>query len=209
MRILGIDPGLTRLGVGVVDTSAGRTVTLVYAGVIRTVPEIAPHRRLASIFEGIEQIIATYHPAAVAVERVFAQANVRSVTGTSQAAGVAMLAAARAHLPLGLHSPSEVKAAVTGDGRANKAAVQKMVQRILRLDAPPKPADAADALAIAITQAWRGGGAGGAARAQYGGAATLPRAQGSGLTAAQRVWASAERDSRRAGAVAKKPPAGK
>ena len=199
---MGIDPGLTRCGVGVIDTHAGRRVSLVHVEVLRTPGEIAPERRLLVIAQGIERVLAEHRPEAVAVERVFAQANVRSITGTSQAAGVAMLAAAQAHLPLGLHTPSEVKAAVTGDGRAEKSAIQEMVRRILRLDSAPKPADAADALALAICHAWRGGGAGAAVRAQYGGAATLPRAEGSGLTAAQRAWAQAERAARRHGAVA-------
>lgn len=204
VRIIGIDPGLTRCGVGVVDSLPGRRVALVHVEVLRTPGEIAPERRLLVIAQGIERVIEEHGPQAMAVERVFAQANVRSVTGTSQAAGVAMLAAARAHLPLGLHTPSEVKASVTGDGRAAKAQVQEMVRRILRLDAAPKPADAADALALAICHAWRGGGSGAAVRAQYGGAATLPRVEGTGLTAAQLAWAQAERAARRHGAVAPK-----
>lgn len=204
MRILGVDPGLTRCGIGVIDADAGRKVRLVRVEVLRTPGEIAPERRLLTIHRGIEQIIAEDKPDHMAIERIFAQNNLRSVTGTSQAAGVAMLSAAMHHLPLGLHTPSEVKAAVTGNGRAEKKQIQEMVRRILGLDAPPKPADAADALALAICHAWRGGGAGAAVRAQYGGAATLPRVQGTGLTDAQRAWAQAERDARRAGAVAKR-----
>ena len=204
VRILGIDPGLTRCGVGVIDTGGGRDVRLVRVAVLRTPGEIAPERRLLAIHRGIEEIIAEDAPDAMAIERIFAQDNLRSVTGTSQAAGVAMLSAALHHLPLGLHTPSEVKAAVTGNGRAGKKQVQEMVRRILRLDGPPRPADAADALALAICHAWRGGGAGAAIRAQYGGAATLPRVEGTGLTTAQRAWAQAERDARRHGAVSKR-----
>ncbi|RPF28508.1 crossover junction endodeoxyribonuclease RuvC [Georgenia muralis] len=204
MRILGVDPGMTRCGLGVVDTAAGRRVHLVEVGVVRTAAELSPHLRLLAVAEEIERWLTTLRPDVVAVERVFAQANVRSVTGTSQVAGVAMLAAARAHLPLALHTPSEVKAAVTGNGRAEKAQVQEMVMRILGLAERPRPADAADALALAICHAWRGGGAGSAVRAQYGGADTLPRATGAGLTPAQRAWAEAERSARRAGAVAPK-----
>ncbi|MHB1063276.1 MAG: crossover junction endodeoxyribonuclease RuvC [Georgenia sp.] len=204
MRILGVDPGMTRCGLGVVDAGAGRSVTLVDVGVIRTPADQSPHLRLLTIADAIDEWIDRLRPGAVAVERVFAQSNVRSVTGTSQVAGVAMLGAARADVPLALHTPSEVKAAVTGNGRAAKAQVQEMVRRILHLDAAPTPADAADALALAICHAWRGGGVGSAVRAQYGGADTLPRATGAGLTAAQRRWAEAERSARRAGAVAPK-----
>jgi crossover junction endodeoxyribonuclease RuvC len=92
----------------------------------------------------------------VAVERVFSQHNVRTVMGTAQAGAVAILGAARAGVPVVLHTPSEVKAAVTGNGRADKAQVATMVTRLLRLAGPPKPADAADALALAICQQWRG-----------------------------------------------------
>ena len=202
VRILGVDPGLTRCGLGVVDTAGGRRVDLVEVGVVRSPADLSPHLRLLTIAEALEDWLGRLRPDVVAVERVFAQANVRSVTGTSQVAGVAMLAAARAHLPLALHTPSEVKAAVTGDGRAEKAQIQEMVRRILRLEAAPRPADAADALALAICHAWRGGGEGSAVRAQYGGADTLPRAAGPDLTSAQRAWAEAERSARRSGAVA-------
>ncbi|WP_448072158.1 crossover junction endodeoxyribonuclease RuvC [Georgenia yuyongxinii] len=202
MRILGVDPGLTRCGLGVVDATAGRKVGLVAVDVVRTPADQSPHLRLLTVAEALDEWLAAHRPDVVAVERVFAQSNVRSVTGTSQVAGVAMLAAARAHLPLALHTPSEVKAAVTGNGRAEKAQVQEMVRRILGLTSLPRPADAADALALAICHAWRGGGAGSAVRASYGGADTLPRASGLGLTAAQRAWAEAERAARRAGAVA-------
>ncbi|MCK6209252.1 crossover junction endodeoxyribonuclease RuvC [Georgenia sp. EYE_87] len=205
MRILGVDPGLTRCGLGVVETTgSGRRVRLVDVGVVRTPAELSPHLRLLEVAEEIDRWLERHRPDVVAVERVFAQANVRSITGTSQVAGVAMLAAARAHLPLALHTPSEVKAAVTGNGRAEKPQVQEMVRRILGLTEKPRPADAADALALAICHAWRGGGAGSAVRAQYGGADTLPRAVGPGLTPAQRLWAEAERSARRAGAVAPK-----
>ncbi len=91
------------------------------------------------------------------MERVFARSDVSTVMGTAQASGLAMVAAARRGLPVALHTPSEVKAAVSGNGRADKAQVGVMVARLLRLDAPPKPADAADALALAITHIWRGG----------------------------------------------------
>ena len=199
MRILGIDPGMTRCGMGVIDAGAARQVTYVDVTVARSTADMAPHRRLEIIADEIDRMMAKHSPDVVAVERMFAEDNVRSVIGTAQVAGVAMLAASRAGLPLALHSPSEVKAAVTGDGRAEKKAVQLMVQRILRLAALPKPADAADALALAITHAWRGGAMSHTAQsAQHGGAA-LPNANGDGLTAAQKAWAQAERNTRMSG----------
>lgn len=155
--MLGIDPGLTRCGVGVVDVAADRSATLVHVGVVRTDPTAAIEARLAAIAAGIRTVIDDHDPAVVAVERVFAQHNRQTVMGTAQASGIAMVAAARRGIPLALHTPSEVKAAVSGSGRAAKAQVGAMVARILRLDAPPKPADAADALALAITHIWRGG----------------------------------------------------
>lgn len=157
MRVLGIDPGLTRCGLGVVEGAPGRPLRMVAVGVVRTPAADAPERRLCHIDAVIEEWLDEHRPDVVAIERVFAQVNLRTVMGTAQASGVAMVAAARAHLPVALHTPSEVKAAVTGSGRADKAQVTAMVQRLLRLDQAPTPADAADALALAITQVWRGG----------------------------------------------------
>lgn len=156
MRVLGVDPGLTRCGVGVVEGTVGRPPTLVAVGVVRTAADLDPAKRLLQIETGLEEWITAHRPDAVAVERVFAQHNLRSVTGTAQAAGIAMLVAARHGIPVVLHTPSEVKAAVTGSGRADKAQVGAMVAAVLRLPEPPKPADAADAVALAITHLWRG-----------------------------------------------------
>ncbi|RFU87423.1 crossover junction endodeoxyribonuclease RuvC [Streptomyces triticagri] len=155
MRVLGVDPGLTRCGVGVVEGTAGRPLTMVGVGVVRTSSELDTAQRLVAIEQGIEEWLDTHRPGFVAVERVFSQHNVRTVMGTAQASAVAMLCAARRGLPVALHTPSEVKAAVTGSGRADKAQVGAMVTRVLRLTAPPKPADAADALALAICHIWR------------------------------------------------------
>ncbi|MER0242599.1 crossover junction endodeoxyribonuclease RuvC [Streptomyces sp. HSW2009] len=155
MRVLGVDPGLTRCGIGVVDGVAGRPLRMVDVGVIRTAADAETGDRLVLIERGIEQWLETHKPELVAVERVFSQHNVQTVMGTAQASAVAMLCAARRGLPVALHTPSEVKAAVTGSGRADKAQVGAMVTRLLRLDAPPKPADAADALALAICHIWR------------------------------------------------------
>lgn len=181
VRVLGIDPGLTRLGVGVVDVTGSRRATLVHVSVIRTPPDQELEQRLLELGRGIEEILALYKPDAVALERVFAQNNVRTVMGTAQASGVVMLLAARQGLAVGLHTPSEVKAAVTGYGAAEKKQVGAMVARILGLDSPPTPADASDALALAICHAWKIGTA-------------TPRTTGSpGLTPAQQAWRAAER----------------
>jgi len=157
VRVLGVDPGLTRCGVGVVDGAPGRALTLVRVGVIRTSAADDIATRLLAIETEIEQWLDTCQPDAVAVERVFSQQNVRTVMGTAQAGAVALLAAARAGLPVQTYTPSEVKAAVTGSGQADKAQVTTMVTRLLRLATPPRPADAADALALAICHVWRGG----------------------------------------------------
>ena len=157
MRVLGIDPGLTRCGLGVVEGSVGRPLSLVDVNVLRTGADRPVAERLVTIEKGIDAWLDEFAPDAVAVERVFARSDSSTIMGTAQASGIAMVAAARRGIPLALHTPSEVKAAVTGSGRAAKAQVGAMVTRILRLDAPPKPADAADALALAITHIWRGG----------------------------------------------------
>lgn len=156
MRVLGIDPGLTRCGVGVVDGRVGRPLTLVEVGVVKTSPDLPIEQRLLLISRGIEAWIDATSPDAIAVERVFAQANVRTVMGTAQVSGLALVAATSRGIPVAMHTPSEVKAAVTGSGRADKAQVGAMVTRLLGLDAAPKPADAADALALAICHLWRG-----------------------------------------------------
>ena len=157
MRVLGIDPGLTRCGVGVVEGSVGRPLSLVGVGVVRTAAETPLATRLCELETGLEEWIDRLQPDAVAVERVFSQHNVKTVMGTAQASGIALLVAARRGLPVALHTPSEVKAAVTGSGRADKAQVGAMVVRLLRLSEVPKPADAADSLALAICHIWRGG----------------------------------------------------
>jgi crossover junction endodeoxyribonuclease RuvC len=157
MRVLGVDPGLTRCGLGVVDGTAGRPPGLVAAGVVRTSAGDDIAARLLALEVQIDSWLAEYRPDAVAVERVFSQHNVRTVMGTAQAGAVAVLCAARRGLPVALHTPSEVKAAVTGSGRADKAQVTTMVMRLLRMADPPKPADTADALALAICHLWRGG----------------------------------------------------
>ena len=159
-RVLGVDPGLTRCGLGVVEGVPGRPPSLVATGVVRTDADQDIAARLLTIEQEIERWLTEYRPDTVAVERVFSQHNVRTVMGTAQAGAVAIVCAARRGLPVALHTPSEVKAAVTGNGRAGKDQVTAMVTRLLRVTEPPRPADAADALALAICHIWRGGGAG-------------------------------------------------
>ncbi|MQA09563.1 MAG: crossover junction endodeoxyribonuclease RuvC [Pseudonocardiaceae bacterium] len=155
MRVLGVDPGLTRCGLGVVDGGRGRTVHCVQVDVVRTPVDSTAAERLLRIADTVEQWLDRHEPEAVAVERVFSQHNVRTVMGTAQAGGVVALAAARRGLPVAFHTPSEVKAAVTGSGRADKAQVGAMITRLLGLENTPSPADAADALALAICHLWR------------------------------------------------------
>ena len=184
MRILGIDPGLTRCGLGVVEAGPSKTLTLVSVAVATTDSSLPTPLRLAEIADAVEHALEEAEPSAVALERVFSQHNVRTVMGTAQVSGVVMLAAERRGIPVALYTPSEVKAAVTGSGRAPKAQVAQMVTRLLGPDVPAKPADAADALAIAICHAWRGAGG------EPGSAESTP---------AQRRWAEAERAARRRG----------
>jgi len=157
VRVLGVDPGLTRCGIGVVEGQPGRPCLLVAYEVIRSEPDLDLAHRLLNLDERLSEMLREHRPDSVAVERVFSQHNVRTVMGTAQAGAVAILAAARAGLPVQAYTPSEVKAAVTGSGQADKAQVTAMVTRLLKLDTAPKPADAADALALAICHVWRGG----------------------------------------------------
>lgn len=154
-RVLGVDPGLTRCGVGVVDAGPGNQLRLVHVGVLRTSPDGDLAKRLATLSRGIADCLRDWQPHAVAVEQVFSQHNLRTVMGTAQVAGVVLSLAGLAGLPVGLHTPTEVKAAVTGHGGADKAQVGAMVRHLLGLTRAPSPADAADALALAICHLWR------------------------------------------------------
>jgi len=160
VRVLGIDPGLTRCGLGLVEGSPGRPLRMVAVSVARTSAELPVPERLRLIDAVIEEWLELHRPDLLAVERVFSQLNVRTVMGTAQVSGIAMVAAARRGIPVALHTPSEVKAAVTGNGRADKGQVAAMVMRVLQLAEAPRPADASDALALAICQIWRGGAQG-------------------------------------------------
>lgn len=155
MRVLGIDPGLTRCGVGVIEGDPGRPPALLLADVVRTPADAETGQRLAALERSLVHYVAEYRPDAIAVERVFARRDVSTIIGTAQASGVVLLVGTRAGLQVAQHTPSEVKAAITGSGRADKAQVGQMVMRILKLDAPPKPADAADAVALAVCHLWR------------------------------------------------------
>jgi len=188
LRVLGIDPGLTRCGVGVVDVRPDRRATLVTVTVIRTPPSMPLEQRLLAVGDGIEALLDEHGPAVVAIERVFAQQNLHTVMGVAQVSGVALHLAAKRKLPVALHTPTEVKAAITGYGSADKKQVQAMVARILGLAEVPKPADAADALAIAICHAWRGSPATAAGSVGAGDDASL--------TPAQAAWRAAERSGR-------------
>jgi crossover junction endodeoxyribonuclease RuvC len=163
----------------VVDVAPNRTATLVGVGVVGSSHVLTLDARLLVIAEAVDQWLDAFKPDVLAIERVFAQTNLSTVMGVAQVSGVVMVAAARRGIPVAMHTPSEVKAAVTGSGRADKASVTAMVTRILRLAEPPRPADAADALALAIAHAWRSGNA------------FAPGSEGT--TAAQQLWREAEK----------------
>ena len=158
MRVMGVDPGLTRCGLSVVEGGTGRKVTALDVDVVRTPADEPLALRLLAISKQVEHWLDTHRPQVVAIERVFANANANTAMGTAQAGGVIALAAAKRGIDVHFHTPSEVKAAVTGSGRAEKAQVTTMVTRLLGLDTPPSPADAADALALAVCHQWRGPG---------------------------------------------------
>jgi crossover junction endodeoxyribonuclease RuvC len=155
MRVMGVDPGLTRCGLSVVESGRGRDVVALDVDVVRTPSDAPLAERLLAISDAVEYWLTTHQPDVVAIERVFSQLNVSTVMGTAQAGGVIALAAAKRSIDVHFHTPSEVKAAVTGNGAADKAQVTAMVTRILGLQAKPTPADAADALALAICHCWR------------------------------------------------------
>jgi crossover junction endodeoxyribonuclease RuvC len=190
LRVIGIDPGLTRCGIGVVDVGADRRAALVHVSVVRTPPGMPLEERLRLIGEGIDAVIAQFSPQQLALERVFAQLNVSTVMGTAQASGVAMYVAAQRGVAVTLHTPTEVKLAITGYGGADKKQVGAMVARVLRLAEAPKPADAADACALAVCAAWKGV----APHADRADGASEPgTATVSSLTPAQEAWRSAEK----------------
>jgi crossover junction endodeoxyribonuclease RuvC len=165
--------------VGIIDLSKSRSVSLVHVGVLESSKENELSKRINEIGIGLELLFDLYKPEVVAIEKVFSQQNLSSVMGTAQISGVAMYLASRRNIKVAMHTPTEVKAAVTGSGRAQKVQVGVMVAKLLGLEEIPKPADAADSLAIAICQAFRGGGIVGKAVQSY--------------TAAQLAWHNAEK----------------
>ena len=156
MRVLGVDPGLTRCGIGIVESVGHRELKLVDCGVIRTDVDASLELRFLELNNELELWISKFQPDVIAIERVFSQLNVRTAMATGQAAGVALVLAAKSGLPIALHTPSEVKAAVSGSGRADKKQVALMVTKILGLASAPTPVDTTDALALAICHHWRG-----------------------------------------------------
>ena len=181
MIICGVDPGLTRCGVGIIAAGSARRLSFIHVDVIRSSPQDPQDIRLLAVFNGLSQKFGTFVPDVVSIERVFAQENRNTVLGTAQAAGLAMVAAAQRGIPVALHTPTEAKMAVTGNGQANKDQVQAMVAKILSLNEPPSPPDAADSLALAICHALRPSGAiQGGEREQH-------------LTTAQKQWTDAVR----------------
>ncbi|MFL0578369.1 crossover junction endodeoxyribonuclease RuvC [Dietzia sp. 179-F 9C3 NHS] len=155
MRVMGVDPGLTRCGLALIETEPGRAVTALDVDVVRTAADEPLERRLRAVHEVADEWMGVHAPDVVAIERVFQRGEVSTVMGTAQAAGVVALAAAYRDIPVAFHTPSEVKAAITGNGRADKKQMTLMITRILGLQKPPSPADAADALALAVCHSWR------------------------------------------------------
>jgi len=150
LTVLGIDPGLTRCGYAVLQVQGNTDVSLTSLGVLRTKPEDELPARLAEIAQEVDALLDQYQPTAVAVEHIFFQSNVRTAMSVGQVSGLVLSAAARRGIEVVQYSPNQVKLAITGWGGADKAQVQKMVKQRLKLNTIPKPADAADAAAIAL-----------------------------------------------------------
>lgn len=148
MFVLGVDPGLSTTGYGLVEGTNPPRAHL--AGVIRTDPSDTTPHRLAELHLGLKQVIEGCRPDAMALETVFTNRNLQTAISVGRASGVALLTAAEYGVPVFEYVPTVVKSAVTGDGSANKVQVQTMVARLLGLTSPPEPADAADALALAL-----------------------------------------------------------
>ena len=198
-RILGVDPGLTRCGFAVVEMQPNRSGSSLHVEVKGTSSDEDLAVRILAIQRAAEALLDEFAPDVLAIERVFSSANAPTAIATAQASGVVIAAAAARGIPVAWHTPSEVKAAVTDDGRADKKAVARMVQRILGLPGLPKPVDATDAYAVAICHGWRSGvGAKfsmtASTQTHQGARTALQKAaaaQASGLTPAQRAWQQA------------------
>lgn len=155
LRVMGIDPGLTRCGLSVVQAGHGRSIYPVSVGVVRTPADAELTERLLRLSAAVGSWMDEYQPDVVAIERIFERGNVSTVMHTAHAVGVLVLAAAERGLPVHMYTPSEVKKAISGNGRADKKQMTIMITRILGLSEAPKPADAADALALAVCHCWR------------------------------------------------------
>lgn len=197
MRVLGLDPGLTRLGLGLIDVRARNNISFHDVRVLRSSPGASLADRLASLGSEIAEVLDTQEPDHIALERVFSQQNVSTVMGTAQISGVVLYLAGLRNIPVSLYTPTQVKAAVTGYGSADKKQVTAMVTRILKLSTAPKPADAADALALAITHAWQGGS--GPVRNSLVDAlgTSVEQVSSASPTPAQVAWRAAEQQSKR------------
>ena len=209
MRVMGVDPGLTRCGLALIETKPGRSVVALDVDVVRTTADEPLEHRLRAVHTVADEWMEIHRPDVVAIERVFAQNQVSTAMGTAQAAGVVALAAAYRDIPVAFHTPSEVKAAITGSGRADKKQMTLMITRILGLQKPPSPADAADALALAVCHSWRAPMQGrvaaqdaAVARTRAGFEAKVAAARASGAASGHRTGGSAA-DQERARAAAR------
>ncbi|MCR4403996.1 MAG: crossover junction endodeoxyribonuclease RuvC [Candidatus Acetothermia bacterium] len=158
MRVMGIDPGLATTGYGIVETKSARRETsfkLIEGGVITTPPDQPLPERLKTIYDEVRGLVSSFRPKELAVEELYFARNAKTAISVAQARGVVLLAAAG--LPVVSYTPLEVKLQLTGFGRATKQQIQGMVARLLGLREPPKPDDAADALAIALCHLLREG----------------------------------------------------
>jgi crossover junction endodeoxyribonuclease RuvC len=178
--VLGIDPGLTRCGFGLVSSEGSRKVSFEEVGIFTSASTDPLEFRILEIGKNIAALLDRTKPDRVAIERVFSQLNLKTVVSVANISGVVVYLCAQRKIPITFYTPTEVKAAVTGSGRANKEQITNMVVKILKLKEIPKPADAADALAIAITGAWRAG-----------------EMSSKELTNAQRKWIEAEAASKK------------
>jgi len=149
MIVIGIDPGLARMGYGVIRVDRGVIVPVCY-GCLETSPKIRTGERLLELYAGITSLLDRYPPEALALEKLFFSKNITSAMGVSEVRGIVLLAAEQRKIPVTEYTPNQVKQAITGSGRADKSQMQQMISRLLRLSEIPRPDDAADALSIAL-----------------------------------------------------------
>jgi crossover junction endodeoxyribonuclease RuvC len=155
VRVLGVDPGLTRCGLAIVEASPGNRGSLIHLEVATTDSKTEPSERLFQIAARVDWVLDQFTPDAVSLERLFAQQNLKTVMGVAQVSGIVLLAARKREISVTTYTPTAVKAAVTGSGRSDKKQMGTMVAKLLNLPEIPKPADAADAIALALCHAWR------------------------------------------------------